>query len=421
MFLLGTFTRVQAGHSLNLERTELSVTLPKPISDHTASLGGDNLIYIAGGCDDPLGNIFDANSSLFFCNSISSSLHAFDPASNEFITTLPDLPRARYRHAGVAINNQLWLVGGRNLTDALLTEVDVYDMETKEWSSFTLPEGYAASDLASWGTETHAYFAGGYDADYTALTKVFSIDVDSFGETAEPEIRNHANLQTARGDVAATVNLDKGYAYVSGGFSHENDFCEPIASVERYSLPGDAWIEVAQLPTARADKVLVSYRGHTLAMGGERQVENKCDIDNPSPGELAVAVNDIEVLNDDDSTWDILTSLPEHRFRFAAVVYNDTIYTFGGQDAYNEDCNCLKTNNEVATFVDTNPPEPEPEHDDQDHDHDDETEDGGASQGQPLEGTEEAVATTDSDSGAVPQNSLFVSFLVLVASFVWGL
>lgn len=35
------------------------------------------------------------------------------------------MPRGRYRHAAVAINNQLWLVGGRSLEDALLEDVDV--------------------------------------------------------------------------------------------------------------------------------------------------------------------------------------------------------------------------------------------------------------------------------------------------------
>ena len=35
------------------------------------------------------------------------------------------MPRERYRHASVAINNQVWLVGGRSLVDDLLENVDV--------------------------------------------------------------------------------------------------------------------------------------------------------------------------------------------------------------------------------------------------------------------------------------------------------
>lgn len=35
------------------------------------------------------------------------------------------LPRARYRHCTEIINNQLWIVGGRDDADNLIAEVDV--------------------------------------------------------------------------------------------------------------------------------------------------------------------------------------------------------------------------------------------------------------------------------------------------------
>lgn len=127
--LLGLLVRAtvtDAGHGIELERTELDVKLPKAISDHTAVLGSDGLIYIAGGCDNPDGNIFveDGNSSFFECPSISSSFYAFDPATNE-VMDLPDLPRQRYRHGAVAIQNHIFLVGGRDAEDVLIQEIDV--------------------------------------------------------------------------------------------------------------------------------------------------------------------------------------------------------------------------------------------------------------------------------------------------------
>ena len=60
----------------------------------------------------------------FACGSVSSSLYSFNPETSEFVT-LPDMPSERYRHASVAINNQVWLVGGRSLVDDLLEDVDV--------------------------------------------------------------------------------------------------------------------------------------------------------------------------------------------------------------------------------------------------------------------------------------------------------
>lgn len=354
LLVTATVTPASADH-IELERSVLDTTIPKAISDHTAALGGadndNNMIYIAGGCDDPNGNTWNDEWGSFACGSISSSLYAFNPVTSE-IQTLPDMPRQRYRHASVAIANKLWLVGGRSLEDALIEEADVFDMVSQEWTTYTLPAGYASSDLGGWGTETHAFFAGGYDADYTALANVYSIDVAATEADNLLSIVDNGSLNTARGDVAATVNSGKGYAYVSGGFTHENNFCAPLESVERYSLPpGDTWISVASLPTARADKAMVTYMEHTIAMGGERAPDNVCNNVTLSPAEMSKAVDDIEVLNADDSTWQILTTLPEHRFRFAAVVYEDTIYTFGGQQAFDAECNCLKTLDEVVTYA----------------------------------------------------------------------
>ncbi|CAB9523637.1 kelch-like [Seminavis robusta] len=403
---------IVANHDIELERTVLEAQIPKPLSDHTASLAQDNLVYIAGGCDDPNGNTFDANASFFTCGSVSDSFYSFNPETKEF-KTLPNLPSPRYRHASAAVNNQIWIVGGRSLEDGLLTDVNVFDIATQSWTTVELPEEYATSDLAGWATATHAYFAGGYTANYTAQTTVFSIDVSSFGELAEPEVIRHADLKEARGDVAATVNLGTGYAYIGGGFSHENNFCRPLESVERYSLDGDTWIKVASLPTARADKVMVTLEDHIISMGGERQDDNICDIDNPSPGELTLAVDDIEVLNDDDSTWEISSALPETRFRFAAVAYKNTIYTFGGQHGYDETCNCLKTTNEVVTYVDVSPDEDAGDvysHEDGDHDHHDDTKDEAATTNPP------GASVTD-DSGATSFSTMTAGLALLLAAF----
>jgi hypothetical protein len=116
---------VQA-HDIELQRTEKDVKIPKPISDHTATLAQDNLIYIAGGCDDPNGNVLiqDGNATFFACNSISDSFYSFDPVTETF-TTLPNLPSPRYRHAAAAVNNKVWIVGGRNLQDSLVIDVSV--------------------------------------------------------------------------------------------------------------------------------------------------------------------------------------------------------------------------------------------------------------------------------------------------------
>lgn len=102
----------------------LQQRLPKPISDHTATLDvSTGLTYLAGGCDSPNGNV-RMDSGYYSCSSISNQLYRFDQATKQFQTLAP-LPAPRYRHAAAFVNNQLWLMGGRDAQDTLLPTVDV--------------------------------------------------------------------------------------------------------------------------------------------------------------------------------------------------------------------------------------------------------------------------------------------------------
>ena len=100
--------------------------LPKPLSDFSATPDpATGLVYLAGGCDAPLGNVYDSEIKEFICNSASNKLYAFDKHAGVF-TTLNDMPVKRYRHGAALVNNHLWLFGGRETSeDALLPTLDV--------------------------------------------------------------------------------------------------------------------------------------------------------------------------------------------------------------------------------------------------------------------------------------------------------
>jgi hypothetical protein len=104
--------------------TVLDVKLPEPISDLTANLGPDGLIYIAGGCNAKKGNAYNNATGYFDCLSTTDSFVSFNPTTNE-IVTLPSLPRPRYRHGAAVSNNRLWLVGGRTVATDVIMEIDV--------------------------------------------------------------------------------------------------------------------------------------------------------------------------------------------------------------------------------------------------------------------------------------------------------
>jgi len=126
------FTHVIAAsggdESVTFAWTFLDVRLEKPLSDHTATLLNGK-IYLAGGCDSEKGNEFDENIGEFICTSISDSLYSFD-RETAALEKLENLPRARYRHAAVGVNNKIWLLGGRNLLDNVTTQVDVGNKAT---------------------------------------------------------------------------------------------------------------------------------------------------------------------------------------------------------------------------------------------------------------------------------------------------
>lgn len=318
-----------------------TTSLPKPLSDLTATLSSSDKVYIAGGCDSPLGNEF--LEGFFACSSISSALYEFDILQNSF-TTLAEMPQARYRHAAGIIDNQLWLIGGRTLQDDLIAEVDVYDFDSQTWSTpLQLETEYQTSDHGSFVHDEYMYIVGGYDANYTSLETTYRI---SSNGTIEPR----AVLDQPRGDVTAVVH--DSYAYVSGGFTHTNDFCQPLASVEEYTFSGDDWAAVAPMNIARAEKVLVSVpnSNRIYAIGGETHIENYCDTNvTHDVGEQTVAVDNVEVY--DGRNWKVIYSLPNHKFRFAGVGVNDTIYTFGGQSAFEEGCQCYPTTKDVVAYV----------------------------------------------------------------------
>ena len=109
------------------------------LSDMTATRIGSSMnVYIAGGCDHPLGNVYNKEYGEFVCETLSDRLLIFDASSQQFqsIAGPAKLPQERYRHAAAGIDSSqtLWLVGGRSVDDSLITTVDVGHFERKKES-----------------------------------------------------------------------------------------------------------------------------------------------------------------------------------------------------------------------------------------------------------------------------------------------
>lgn len=363
----------------------LPATMPSPLSDMAISLltvGGGGVdgkatdadakrrIVITGGCDNPEGNKL-GDDGYFSCPSLSNKAYAFDPirhgtfqAWNGEFETLPDMPRARARHASAVANGNVCVFGGRNATDALVAEVDCYDPIANEWTEVTsLPVKYQSSDHTAYATKDNkVYLIAGYDAGYSALDQVTVIDMSDFSAIAYSD---GPKLNEKRGDIDVAI-LD-GDVYVSGGFTHEDEWSKPKNSVEKYNIETGRWSDVDSLNKERGDKQLVAIGGKVYALGGETKVDvsNVPEAD-LNPGSGSEVLDSVEVLDPTEDVhggmaeWRSLAGMPGQLFRFGAAEWEVAnvngekeegfIFVFGGQRGYNSDCKCFETSDKVMVF-----------------------------------------------------------------------
>lgn len=355
----------------------LDVKLPTPLSDNTATyIESTDMIYIAGGCNSPKGNTYvDADGlelDFFLCESDSQSLYSFDGTT---FTTMADMPQPRYRHAAVVAQNKLWLIGGRTIPeDSIIADVDMYDPVTNEWTTVgQIPEEYLTSDNGAFtnADETKVYVVGGYPLTYfnpDALAITFSFDVEAAvaaaaaaeqGSAGDLVITRHADLNTQRGDIHAVTSTDGKKAYVAGGASSYP--CEPLSSSEVYDIDADEWTKTdGDLLLARLDHGLVYANGGVYAIGGEVSHPQQCAAPElvPPLSAQSLAVQDVELLlssssdTEQQQTWEAIIDIPEFRFRFSAEFYpsTETVYAFGGQTSFNDECKCFPTSDEVTAL-----------------------------------------------------------------------
>lgn len=235
------------------------------------------------------------------------------------------------------------------------THTQVFDIASNSWSTIgNLSEEYLTSDNTGFGWQNrHAYFLGGYNETYTAMSRVFSLD--AMAEHPLSSITNHAEMTIERGDISAAIDESNGYVLIAGGFTNQNGFCEAMNNAELYNINTNEWTVVTPLQHGRADKALVHLDGDDgifYAMGGERQVAGFCDLSvEPEPGERTIPINQVERYDQTSDRWETVASLPEHRFRFAAVARGNAVYTFGGQTAFDQSCDCFGVTASIVVYT----------------------------------------------------------------------
>mmetsp|Transcript_17071 Transcript_17071/g.34194 ORF Transcript_17071/g.34194 Transcript_17071/m.34194 type:complete len:402 (+) Transcript_17071:113-1318(+) len=337
-------------HSTTEKITWTSITdLPSARSDFTATVApvnGKDFIYIIGGCAADQGK--SPYGDWYACPTITNICDKYDPVADTYTSCAP-APQNRYRHAAVEIDGKVWLVGGVDANDAAVKDVEVYDPVTNSWSVYGTWGG-ATTDLAAFAVGTDLFMVGGYNATnflFHAQSAVWKVDTTatSFDTTQV------ASMSTARGDIFAAVADE--YVYITGGFTHEDYWCAPHASVEKWHIGTSEWSAVPDMNYKRGDKALMHMNQQIYAIGGESKV--KTDDCNNQPANASMAVEHVEIYNELTNTWTDATVLPEETFRFVAVAHepSDSIYIFGGQNYYDASCDCYPVSKKALKFVDS--------------------------------------------------------------------
>lgn len=358
-----------------IEFSKLARQLPIALSDMAATYiadfkdEGNEAIILTGGCSDENGNaqsieeIDGKNVTSYYCNTISKEAYVFYPSTFNLLK-LADMPFARYRHSAAFVDGKLYVIGGRTLDaptyDELAKEIHVYDPKDGEngsWKLFmTLTDEHTVSDQTSFARGGSIYILGGYQGNgdgYTTRDELISLNVET------KEILSLASMITKRGDASAAYYNSGGIEaiYIMGGFTSKTNFCEPLSEAEKYDFATNKWTTISPLVQERGDKGVVVLNDHILAIGGEDKHESICagTDEGVDPSSHAIAVNDVESFNPqdgDDAKWEVEVDFNEFRFRSAAAVAKnlDTVFLFGGQMAFSDECNCYKTSKDIFYY-----------------------------------------------------------------------
>uniref|UniRef100_A0A7S2V2U5 Uncharacterized protein n=1 Tax=Fibrocapsa japonica TaxID=94617 RepID=A0A7S2V2U5_9STRA len=301
--------------------------LPNAISDHTCTTYEDK-IYLIGGCDSD--KIDGA------CTSVSNSIVEFDTTTG-FSTLLSfdsvsNPLKARHRHAAVLVGSEIYLFGGRDVNDNIVTQIEKFNPSTMEFSEVG-DWAEATSDLAGFEYSGRVYLAGGYGTvpddpesceDYCAHDEIWEF------RTTLKQVNLAGRMEKKRADFAFQGPAEDGYYYAVGGYSHQK--CDPLSSVEQFH-PSGAESDynpnddntVRSLTTKRGGAAATVLNEKIHMIGGETKIQ--CE---------PILLTDIEIYNTDEDQWVTFDGLPTIVSHSCAASYDNSVYIFGGQTALHD-------------------------------------------------------------------------------------
>ena len=290
--------------------------MPYPVSDMTATVfdgiayddddsTDDPRIYIVGGCIS--NQTYDANLGYYICTDVTDKVAYYKPRQNKWVDTLATAPTARFRHVAARLGIKLYIAGGRDVSDAIVNTIDVYDTIDDIWTTVSTIWSNPTSDGGAFTYNSLVYLIGGYDGIYDLESSLTAFDPSTSTFTTKDSMTH------PRGDIAVTVNNN--FAYVLGGWNASDNFCTAINYAERYDMVNDQWKSIENMLYKRGDLVTGVIDNHVFAVAGETK-DSDCNI--------SIPVNTVGRYDIDKDKWFVEEELSLHLFRFVGVSFNST-------------------------------------------------------------------------------------------------
>ncbi|MCO5561990.1 hypothetical protein L7F22_015616 [Adiantum nelumboides] len=307
------------------------LSLEDALTDHVA-IGYKDVVYILGGAKG------DGN--------LTNEVWKYDSVFHNY-TLMAPMPERRYRFGAAIIENTIYVVGGRNVSDNLEQQANdgmvkttlIYDIVANTWRKGADAPDFQGDTCAA-ALDGKIYMIGGYGVNYSYLNTTTVYD------PAKNAWSHLSDMPTPRGDLMC-VSLN-GEVYVLGGYydptgDRANSFS---AKMESFNPQTGLWTTRPDLLTPRGDAAVAVLEGSRIMLvGGEGHYREDDSYKYPKH------VN--EVYYASDSTWVQKAMITTARFRAAAATAGGLTFVFGGADVcINQPiCPALKQN-EVFLDVD---------------------------------------------------------------------
>ncbi|MDW0176717.1 MAG: kelch repeat-containing protein [Nitrososphaeraceae archaeon] len=216
---------------------------------------------------------------------------------------------ARSEITATNIGDDIYVIGGFDLSGDALDVVEVYNVKNDSWKSIApLPKPLHHTAATSYGGKI--YVVGGFiSAEWIPSNQLFIYD------PIKNEWTEGKPMPTPRG--ALTSIFVNGNLYALGGQDEEG-----ILNInEAYDPITDRWISKTPMPTGRHHAASATVDNKIYVSGGR--------IAGSSP---LVNVNINEMYDTETEKWTTVEPMQSKRSGIAAASVNNNIFVFGGED-----------------------------------------------------------------------------------------